>query len=201
MQGCVTGAEPDIREHTMRSIAAGSRWAYRHPGRATSAICAFCGVPSRSTTTCTTIWSRDSVIIVVRLVCLHGWRAGRRRRSRRRSAQAGPVWRETMPASLASATAFCTEYLWELKRRPDIIGHRHRMTAHTDQWLWCTSMVLLLAAWLELPCTAGQKAVENHAFWCRNDPKTVQKRPAVTAVTAVTPAPGCGENLRACAPR
>ena len=95
-----------------------------------------------------------------------------------------------MPASLASATAFCTEYLWELTRRPDIIGHRHRMTAHTDQWLWCTSMVLLLAAWLELPCTAGQKAVENHAFWCRNYPETAQKRPAVTVVT---PAPAAAK--------
>ena len=103
-----------------------------------------------------------------------------------------------MPASLASATAFCTEYLWELKRRPDIIGHRHRMTAHTDLWLWCTSMVLLLAAWLELPCTAGQKAVKNHALGCRNDPKTVQKRPAVTDVTAVTPGLQLQKSSRLC---
>ena len=119
----------------------------------------------------------------VRAAWLHGWRSSRRRCSRRRPAKGHPVCRATTLTSLSITSACCTF----ISRRPSggRAPRRTRCCAHP--WGYTTSCMGPHAPRCS-PCAA----LTNRASSCQNPPKIansepeiVQKRPAVTAVTAV----------------
>ena len=122
-------------------------------------------------------------------VCLHGWRSRRRRRFRRRQAQAGQFWSATMPVSLAMDSACCTQHGWSftlrLRAPSDPLGALLRAAMcrarqeHKQGWIhgwWCC---LALAGSGIQPCFVA-KIASNRALYSRK----IQKRPTVTAGTS-----------------
>ena len=119
-------------------------------------------------------------------VCLHGWRSRRRRRFRRRQAQAGQIWSATRPVSLAIDSACCTQHGWSftlrLRAPSDPLGavlraamcraRQERKQGWMDRW-WCC---LALAGSGIQPCFVA-KIASNRALYSRK----VQKLPIVTA--------------------
>ena len=97
---CSSTPRPYPAACTMISIGGGPSWANRYPTRAISETSAICDASSRKATRGCALRGRIIVTTAVQAACLHGWRSSRRRRSRRRPARAGRIWRAQQPISL-----------------------------------------------------------------------------------------------------
>ena len=97
---CSSTPRPYPAACTMISIGGGPSWANRYPTRAISETSAICDASSRKATRDCALRGRIIVTTAVQAACLHGWRSSHRRRSRRRPARAGRIWRAQQPISL-----------------------------------------------------------------------------------------------------
>ena len=119
--------------------------------------------------------------------CLHRWRSSRRRRSRRRPAQAGRIWRAQQLISLVGPSAWCSAApllgRWQRAGRSVRCG----MTACAHV---CVAAPCMWGCWLELPHAATtlpllaplQNTLKRAQFRAKNTPQ-------IATVTSVTPPP------------